>query len=672
MKHIVIVLLFVHFAHFASAQVHLFNPVYKPFYHGVASGDPLEDRVIIWTRVTPENETFIEGNYVIATDTALKQIIKTGNFSTDISRDYTVKIDVDGLDAGTTYYYAFIALGKRSPIGRTKTTPATDENNVNEVLRFGLVSCSNYEGGYFNAYRTLAERNDLDAVIHLGDYIYEYAPKEYRNALLPDSARTLFPPNELLSKTDYRSRYSLYRLDPDLARLHQQHPMIVMWDDHEFADNAYISGAENHQANEGDWDARVKIAKEVYYEWMPIRGNADHSHLYRNITYGKLLDLFILDTRMDERQKPPETFDAADDTLNPRQIMSATQFDWLINHMKNSEARWKAVADQIVFSDLNVGFAANDPTNYDEISAYENLFLESWEGYRLQRNAIIDSLQKNKINNVLLLSGDSHCSWAFDVTKEPVLYPLAQYGFLPVANPFDSLYGSGYTPETGAGSACVEICPPSISAANFNEELDSDSLAALFEYIFNIAIPGFPDNTNYNPHLKYLDLDQHGYVILDVRADSIQADFFYTTSLTEPNANEIWAAGVSSLYNSNHITNAAVTKAAPEKIRADIPAPDPNVVTGLKDPSNTLRFVVYPNPGTYTVNIEFELEQSDDIDLCITDVSGLLVKTIAQHKFVESRSQFNQLIDVGDLKPGVYFIRLRSGNQLSTWKILIQ
>lgn len=209
-------------------QVLPFNPNLKPFYHGVASGDPLEDRVILWTRVTPEHDTLIEGSFVMALDTTLQMIVKSGSFSTDSSKDYTVKLDVTGLRSNTTYYYGFTAFGKRSPIGRTKTTPGSRDNNLNEILRFAVVACSNFEGGYFNAYNGIAARNDLDAVIHLGDYIYEYGQGEYRNIHLPDTERDHYPKSELLVKNDYRNRYSQYRLDSDLQRMHQQHPMIAV------------------------------------------------------------------------------------------------------------------------------------------------------------------------------------------------------------------------------------------------------------------------------------------------------------------------------------------------------------------------------------------------------------------------------------------------------------
>ncbi|MEO1713508.1 MAG: alkaline phosphatase D family protein, partial [Bacteroidota bacterium] len=267
------------------------NPDWAPFFHGVASGDPLSDRVIIWTRVTPEdmNTEPIEVTWKVATDPQLADIVQEGSFTTDANRDYTVKVDVTGLAASTTYYYGFEAMEKASLTGRTKTTPTGAEA---DHLRFGVVSCSNFQAGYFNGYAGLAARNDLDAVIHLGDYIYEYADGVYGDAdLFAD--RPLEPSTEIVTEEEYRTRYSTYRLDTALARAHQQHPFIAVWDDHESANDAYTDGAENHDpATQGDWETRKSVAKKVYFEWMPIREQANDI-VYRTIQYGDLLDLIM-------------------------------------------------------------------------------------------------------------------------------------------------------------------------------------------------------------------------------------------------------------------------------------------------------------------------------------------------------------------------------------------
>ncbi|HYF01805.1 MAG TPA: alkaline phosphatase D family protein, partial [Patescibacteria group bacterium] len=293
-----------------------FDEKLKPFYHGVASGDPVQDRVIIWTRVTPETEGDVQVFWRMATDTALKNIVAKGLFTTGQSRDYTVKIDVGGLQPNTTYYYGFTALGRNSLTGRTKTAPVTTDR-----LRFAVVSCSNYQQGFFNAYGRIAERNDLDAVIHLGDYIYEY--EEGGFGYNDKAQRGHEPKHEIVTQSEYRIRHSFYKLDPDLRRIHQQHPFIAVWDDHETANDAYKDGAQNHQSDkEGDWQQRKVAGKNAYMEWMPIR--EQESRIYRTLNYGNLAELIMLDTRLEGRQKQADS--ATDPSLNdPNRTMLGTE-----------------------------------------------------------------------------------------------------------------------------------------------------------------------------------------------------------------------------------------------------------------------------------------------------------------------------------------------------------
>ena len=250
-----------------------FDPDYKPFYHGVASGDPLADRVIIWTRVTPETSPMapVDVHWQVATDSGMTHVVQSGVFTTDAERDYTVKVDVTDLAPYTTYYYHFSALNATSITGRTRTAPTADEA---DRLRFAVVSCSNYQAGYFSAYRKIAERADLDAVIHLGDYIYEYSASGedfYGNEDLRQN-RSHLPDKEIVTLDDYRTRYSQYRLDPDLRAVHQQHPFIAVWDDHESTNDSYEDGAQNHQSEtEGPWEERKSESKQG------VRGVATYS-----------------------------------------------------------------------------------------------------------------------------------------------------------------------------------------------------------------------------------------------------------------------------------------------------------------------------------------------------------------------------------------------------------
>jgi alkaline phosphatase D len=246
----------------------------QPFYHGVASGDPLTDRVIIWTRVTTDTAS-LQVKWRVARDTMMQNIVAQGVFTTDASRDYTVKVDVTGLQPDTYYYYEFEALGRYSQRGRTKTTPVGNVANY----RIAVVNCSNYSFGYFNAYDAIRKRNDVDFVIHLGDYIYEDGLRTGPNAIDTLKRRT-FPEYDAYDLVSYRQRYAWYRLDPSLLELHQQFPMVVIWDDHEFANDAFAdTSAYHYPATQGTWAARKETAIRVYKEWIPMREDTSRSIL---------------------------------------------------------------------------------------------------------------------------------------------------------------------------------------------------------------------------------------------------------------------------------------------------------------------------------------------------------------------------------------------------------
>lgn len=592
-----------------------FNPALKPFYHGVASGDPTNESVILWTRVTPEQAGAVNVDYRVATDPGFQQIVTSGQVVTDESVDYTVKIDLGGLQAGSTYYYYFSALGANSLIGRAKTTPAGPVDH----LRFGVVSCSNYEGGYFNAYGMLAARNDLDAIIHLGDYIYEYGTGVY-SVDLP--GRTNEPPNEILTLADYRTRYSLYHLDPDLIRLHQQHTMISVWDDHESANDAYKDGAQNHQPDEGEWSVRKAISKQVYFEWMPVR-NSPTQDVYRTIPYSNLCDLIMLDTRLEGRDEPPPHFDTPD---NPaRNMISPQQFEWLTEHLKNSAAQWKLIGNQVLFTDFNVGFAGGafdgspDPTNLDSIRIAEDIFIDNWESYPTQRNALIDTIREENIENVVIVSGDSHASWAFEVTKKPVIYPAASFFNLVQPNPYNPATQEGYNPATSEGSWAVEFGTPSISSPNFDEVIGTD-LTAQFEQLINHPLPGL--NLEYNPHLKYVDLDRHGYILLDLKPDTVQSNYYYIPSQYADTLAENFGQGVFVVQGSTRL-QLSDSPSAPKLVQ-DPETPQMPYGTSsipLVQPSLVV-LGVYPNPAPGRFYVQIALNKALDVKLSLTDPSG--------------------------------------------------
>lgn len=646
-----------------------FDPSLKPFYHGIASGDPLETSVIIWTRVTPEVDQPLNVTYYMATDTSFTNIIKTGMIETNIDKDYTVKIDVTGLTAGMTYYYYFNALGANSIVGKTKTTAASNTNN----LKFAVVSCANYEGGYFNAFGRISKRTDLDAVIHLGDYIYEYAPGQYKNSALTDPNRSVLPAVETVTEADYRTRYSLYRLDSNLRMAHQQHPFISIWDDHESANDSYVDGAENHDdSTQGNWNTRKNIAKKVYYEWMPIRDN-NEGKLYRSISYGNLVELIMLDTRLEGREKPPVHFDTPD--VPARKIISQTQFDWFVNKLKNSNAKWKVVGNQLLFSTFNVGFAATntsglpDPTGISSIRTVEDGFIDNWESYPTQRNSIIDTIRNNNIQNVVIVSGDSHCSWAFDVTKNAVLYPLALAGNIPQPNPYNPTTKEGYTDGTAEGSWAVEFGTPSIASQNFDEAGFNAAQIGGFEFGLNNPIATL-GNANYNPHLAYNNLSKHGYFVLDLKEDSAQTDFFYVPNVVSVNTTESLGQSISVLNNTSKIGKLNLA-GAPEKPVKDIPAPNsPRRITGITESVNSgVIFTLYPNPAHDYILLNFASSTKGDIEININDIQGKLVKTLAKANN-QDIGLYQMEYEISDLKEGTYILTIHTGNEKITRKLI--
>lgn len=652
-------------AAFGSAPV-TFNPEWGPFYHGVASGDPLHDRVIIWTRVTPDNHdgTSVEVTWRMATDAAMQNVVQSGIFTTNESRDYTVKIDVMSLSAGTTYYYEFEALGRTSLVGKTKTTPAGTQA---AHLKFGVVSCSNYQAGYFNGYQRLAERNDLDAVIHLGDYIYEYGNGTYGDSAVALN-RPLEPPTEIISLEDYRTRYSTYRLDTSLIRVHQQHPFITVWDDHESANDSYVAGAQNHNEDEGEWDVRKVISKQVYFEWMPIRDNDDFQ-VYRKISYGDLLDLIMLDTRLEGREKQVQSITDPDLNDPDRTILGAEQKAWLLEQLRNSTARWKVIGQQVMFAEFNVGWAALGDPNFT-FEALESIFLDIWDGYPAERTQILNFIQENNVDNVVILTGDVHSAFAFDVADDPVnvtFQTLPVVGRVPLYQPTPN-----YDATTGAGAVAVEFVTPSVTSANFDENLNLEA-AQGFQAQINTPIepvPGLVNLGNPNPHMKYADLIQHGYFILDVKADSTQANWYYSPILTVAQE-EAFGSAWYTYAGESRLRNAA-TPSAPKALQ-DTPAPAaPLNTTNTKTTARQHKFAVlgvYPNPFEDINTLHYSLAEAAQVQISLYDVKGKLVRTLLNQRM--QPGIFSLQLQANGLPKGAYVYQIQVDDQRYTAKVVL-
>lgn len=466
----------------SSSDISQYYDVTKaPFYHGVASGDPLPDRVIIWTRLTPSHkgESF-PVKWIIAKDEALTEVVNEGIVTASSDRDYTIKIDVLGLDADQFYYYQFIEKGKKSALGRTKTAPKRAADKV----KLAVISCTNYEAGYYNALANLARQDSLDAIIHLGDYIYEYEPGGYGNE---DLDRHHLPAKELLTLEDYRIRYAQYRLDNDFQEVHRLHPFITIWDDHEIANNAHTTGAQNHQPNEGDYLKRRQAAQRAYYEWLPIRENAG-GQLYRKITMGKLADILLLDERIAGRTPPVEKRDDKNYASEERSMLGEQQYQWLTKSLSSSEARWKIIGNQVIFSDFD----------YSKVRPEKPINMDAWDGYPAEKKRLIEFIQERQVDNLVFVSGDTHCSWAFEVPSSA------------------AAYGKDPTKETIA----IELGTPSITSSNF-DEYESTSEAKKVERVYKEE----------NPHLKYVDIRNHGYLLLEITEEAILASYNYVDTV---------------------------------------------------------------------------------------------------------------------------------------------
>ena len=435
------------------------------FLHGVASGDPLKDRVILWTRITVDDQTVRpEVIWDISLDQNFTQIINTGKVQTSLAQDFTVKVDANKLRSNQKYFYRFRFGNVISAIGQTKTLPETTS-----LVQFAVCSCSNYPAGYFHVYREMAKQ-EVDVVIHLGDYIYEYGQDGYATEDAKKLGRLLASDNnkEIIKLDDYRKRYALYRGDVDLQALHQRHPFIVIWDDHELTNDTWKEGAENHQADEGSFVDRKLAALQAYFEWMPIRPIAqnDHLNIYRQFDFGSLVQLSMLDTRIIARDKQLEYFNymtaagldvhrfQTDLTLPTRTLMGYAQREWLQKKLEQSTAIWNVLGQQVLMSkmlvpaellmslaaitsgnasaealskmsaqiaelvNLKVRLLKGDPTlsvgEKARITTVAPYNLDAWDGYYAEREIIYATLKKlNK--KVVVLSGDTHNAWSSDL-----------------------------------------------------------------------------------------------------------------------------------------------------------------------------------------------------------------------------------------------------------------
>ncbi|MDX2541318.1 alkaline phosphatase D family protein [Streptomyces sp. WI04-05B] len=484
------------------------------FLHGVASGDPLPDGVLLWTRVTPTAEAIpgsglgpdTEVSWTVALDKAFTNVVSKGSTTATAAADHTVKADIRGLAPATDYWFRFSSGGTDSPAARTRTAPAADA--VVTGLRFGVVSCANWEAGYFSSYRHLAARGDLDGWLHLGDYIYEYGTGAYgtRGTVV----RPHSPAHEILTLADYRVRHGRYKTDADLQALHAAAPVIAIWDDHEFANDAWSGGAENHtEGAEGTWSARQAAAKQAYFEWMPVRP-AIAGTTYRRLRFGKLADLSLLDLRSFRSQQVAVGNGSVDDP--ERTITGRAQLDWLKAGLKASDTTWRLVGNSVMISPFVIGSLTADLLKpLAELLGLPRdglgLITDQWDGYTDDRRELLAHLRSNAIRNTVFLTGDIHMAWANDVPVDAGTYPLSP-------------------------SAATEFIVTSVTSDNLDDlvKVPEGTVTALAAPIIRAA----------NRHVQWVDTDRHGYGVLDITAGRAQMDYYVLSDRTKPNATSTW------------------------------------------------------------------------------------------------------------------------------------
>lgn len=428
------------------------------FKHGIASGDPLSDRVIIWTRVTAPAPGTINVDWEVASDEGFGIIVARGNASTGPERDYTVKVDATGLQAASTYFYRFAMGNENSPVGRTKTLPV---GGVSQA-KLAVVSCSNFPSGYFNVYAEIAKRTDIDVVLHVGDYIYEFGRVGYASQLAIAIDRESVPDHEILTLTDYRLRHAQYRTDNDLRALHARLPMIAVWDDHDVADDAWSGGAENHdESTEGSFAARRAAAVQAYHEWLPTRlpDPANPLRIYRSFDIGTLASMHMLDTRLIGRDKQVtlSQYLAGEASAPTRQLLGQPQVDWLSGRIAASPCTWQVLGQQVLMMRMTIPLSVATDLSLEKLTEYLAALalpesarnetqrglvaqqkvpynLDAWDGYPAARDAVL-AMARSQGKNLISLAGDTHNAWAGNLTDPSGQRVGVEFGTSSVSSP---------------------------------------------------------------------------------------------------------------------------------------------------------------------------------------------------------------------------------------------
>jgi len=476
------------------------DTAFAPFLYGVASGDPLAHRVIIWTKLEVTDTTInqVPVSWQISRDSLFRGLNNSGTAVAYKQYDYTVKVDATELSQGETYYYRFITTdGKNSQVGIAKTLPPDTTTH----FKLAVVSCSSIWSGYFNAYKRIAERSEIDYVIHLGDYVYDFVDKD-------EQVRMPTPyPTDPTTLDEWRERHKYYLLDPDLRAARQNKTWIAEWDNHDTD--------VNHKDNRQD-------AIETFYEYLPIR-MPDYNHperIYRTFHFGKLADLMMIDMHLfrgKEEYAPGEG-----------SVLGNVQDDWFKKQLLTSTAKWKLVGNQ----EMMGSWMSEGLPKFINVPGNGKVFdTGNWDGYPNDRARLYNYIDSNHINNFVVMTGDAHMSFVMDLTATPKDRHL-------------------YKRRTGKGAVGVEVLGPSISRGNMDERPSIPK--AFIPLIQSIS-------KDINPHHVWCQFTKHGYVTLDVTPERCRADFWYSDILKQTNK-ETFARGYQVKDGENHWRHKAIKR----------------------------------------------------------------------------------------------------------------
>mgnify|MGYP000128067509 CR=1 FL=1 len=536
------------------------------FEHGVASGDPTESSVILWTRVSRTNFRDIHDDeqlsgiadanvsWRVATDESFTNVVNSGSTTVGSETDFTLKVDAQNLQSNTKYFYQFTVGPNSSVVGKTKTLPSGTVDRV----KLAVVSCSNYASGYFNVYKEIAQMGDLDAVIHLGDYIYEYADSGY------GSLRKLEPTHELINLADYRMRHALHKKDSNSQQMHASLPMIAVWDDHEVANDTWISGAENHDATtEGNFAARKASAIKAYFEWMPIRPVTPgvDSRVYRQFKFGDLVNLLMLDTRQAGRdqQLSYASFLTADGSFDAekfqtelasttRTMLGAEQKTWLKESLSSSIETWQVLGSQVLMMKNNLPSAVllPDPlaplvefTEYGQIAT-------AFQTYSFFLGNGVDNDKDS-----MLAAGLTEEQWQLATNPEKTKYlDTSAYPFIPYnLDAWDGYYYEReeiYATSKALNKNLIVLSGDTHNAWAGRLVDQSNEVVGIQYATASVSAPGFDSTLNYDlqtvratepgvvqivDDLDYINMREKGVMVVTFTPEAAQAEWKFISTV---------------------------------------------------------------------------------------------------------------------------------------------